>query len=72
MSELDGTGLRPVIWPPLRYRSHRPWGEGRILVLAADESSAPRSFLYDVAQRRLTPFAALDSAVAEAGRIVAP
>lgn len=70
VSDLDGTNLRPVIRPPLRYRSHQPWSEGRILVVAADESGAPRTFLYDVAEGRLTPFAALDSAVAEAAGIV--
>jgi len=75
---LDGRNLRPVLGPPLRYRSHAAFGPSRILVYALeapadvkDESRMrQRAFLYDVASGRLSPYAAMDSAAERAGRIL--
>jgi hypothetical protein len=76
VSDLDGRNLRPVLGPPLRYRTHAAFGPGRILVHALEgtgkdeERMRQRAFIYDVRMSRLSPYAAMDSAAAQAGRIL--
>lgn len=65
-SAIDGTALRTVVEPPLRYVAHHPWDAARILVYARDGDRL-RAFLYDVAAARLVPLPALDEAVAANG-----
>lgn len=79
VTDLEGRNLRPVIRPPLRYHGHTALGPMRILVYALQDSAGARvdeyrmrqrAFIYDVASGRLSPYAALDSAAARAGRIL--
>jgi hypothetical protein len=76
VTDLDGRNLRPVLAPPLRYRSHAAFGPGRILVHALDGAGddetrmRQRAFLYDVRSNQLSPYAAMDSAAERAGRIL--
>ena len=76
VSDLDGRNLRAVLGPPLRYRTHAALGPGRILVHALEgtgkdeERMRQRAFIYDVRAGRLAPYAAMDSAADEAGRIL--
>lgn len=80
VTDLDGRGLRAVLPARLRYEAHELLGVGRILVYAleppagaavAEERMPQRAFVYDVAAARLSPYAALDSAVTRAGQILA-
>lgn len=75
----DGRNLRPVLRPPLRYESHQALDASRILVYALEPPTGARvdegkmrqrAFVYDVASGQLSPYAALDSAVANAARIL--
>ncbi|HEU4883731.1 MAG TPA: hypothetical protein VFT45_15845 [Longimicrobium sp.] len=76
VTDLDGHNLRPVLSPPLRYRSHEAFGPGRILVYALEGTGddetrlRQRAFLYDTRTNRLAPYAALDTAAERAGRIL--
>lgn len=76
VSDLDGRNLRMVLGPPLRYRTHEAFGPGRILVHALEgtgkdeERMRQRAFLYDVRASRLSPYAVMDSAAEQAGRIL--
>jgi hypothetical protein len=76
VTDLDGRNLRPVLGPPLRYRSHMAFGPGRILVYALDGAGdeearmRQRAFLYDTRSNQLAPHTALDSAAERAGRIL--
>ena len=80
VSDLEGRTLRPVLRPPLRYTSHQAMEGGQILVYALEPPAGQqvdekrmrqRAFVYDVASGRLSPYAALDSATAHAGQILA-
>jgi hypothetical protein len=80
VTDLQGRNLRPVLRPPLRYQSHDAFGPGRILVYALEAPRGPtvpeermrqRAFIYDVGAGQLTPYAAMDSAADQAGRILA-
>ena len=79
VSDVEGRNLRPVLRPPLRYVGYQPMAGGRMLVYAleppagqqVDEKRMPqRAFIYDVASGRLSPYTALDSAVARAVQVV--
>jgi hypothetical protein len=76
VTDLDGRNLRPVLGPPLRYRSHAAFGPDRILVHALEGAGddetrmRQRAFLYDVRSNQLAPYAAMDSAAERAGRIL--
>jgi hypothetical protein len=79
VTDLDGRDLRPVLSPPLRYRSHQALGPARILVYALQPPAdaqvdeylmRQRAFIYDVASGQLAPYVALDSAAERAGRIL--
>lgn len=79
VTDVDGRSLRPVLSPPLRYRSHQALGLARILVYALqppagaavdEDRMRQRAFVYDVASGRLEPYTALDSAAEQAGRIL--
>jgi hypothetical protein len=79
VTDLDGRNLRPVLSPPLRYQSHEGLGPTRILVYALqgprgagvdEDRMRQRAFIYDVAAGQLAPYAALDSAAEQAGRIL--
>ncbi|HEX8670874.1 MAG TPA: hypothetical protein VF710_03255 [Longimicrobium sp.] len=80
VSALDGTGLRRVLPDPFQLVSHEPTPDRRgLLVMALEppqgkkvkqEEMRQRSFIFDVASGRLTPYAALDSAADRAARIV--
>ncbi|HEX6041686.1 hypothetical protein [Longimicrobium sp.] len=79
VTDRDGRGLRPVLRPPLLYASHEALDAGRMLVYALEPPAGQRverdrmrqrAFLYDVATGTLTPYAALDSAAARAGRLL--
>ena len=79
VTDLDGRNLRPVLAPPLRYLGHSALDPARILVYALEppagaaveeERMRQRAFIYDVGAGRLSPYAALDSAAAQAGRIL--
>jgi hypothetical protein len=76
VSDLDGRNLRAVLGPPLRYRTHEAFGTGRILVHALEDAGndearmRQRAFIYDVRAARLAPYAAMDSAAEQAGRIL--
>lgn len=79
VTDLEGRNLRPVLGPPLRYRSHQALDAGRILVYALEpppgaavdeERMRQRAFIYDVASGQLAPYVALDSAAERAGQIL--
>lgn len=79
VSDLEGRNLRPVLRPPLRLRGTHVLDAGRMLVYAleppagqaVDESRMrQRAFVYDVASGRLAPYTPLDSAAAQAARIL--
>jgi hypothetical protein len=76
VTDLDGRNLRPVLAPPLRYRSHAPFDATRILVYALDGAgdddarARQRAFLYDLPSGRLTPYAAMDAAAERAAGIL--
>lgn len=78
-TDLDGRNLRRVAGPPLRYLSHEPLGPTRMLVYALqppqgeevpEDRMPQRAFVYDVPSGRLSPYTAMDSAAARAGRIL--
>lgn len=78
VTDRDGRNLRPVLRPPLRYESHQALDASRILVYALEPPAGARvderkmrqrAFVYDVASGQLSPYAALDSAAANAARI---
>jgi hypothetical protein len=80
VTDLDGRALRPVLRPPLRYRTHEALDASRMLVYALEppagkpvdeERMRQRAFIYDVATGQLSPYAALDSAAARAAQILA-
>jgi hypothetical protein len=80
VTDRDGRGLRAVLRPPLRYLEHEVLDATRMLVYAleppagqavARDRMRQRAFIYDVAADRLSPYAALDSAAARAGQILA-
>lgn len=80
VTDLEGRNLRPVVRPPLRYVSHQAMEGGRMLVYALEPPAGQprvdarrmrqRAFVYDVAAGTLSPYAALDSAVARAAQAV--
>ena len=79
VTDLDGRNLRPVLSPPLRYESHQALGSTRILVYALEppegarvdvDRMRQRAFIYDLASGQLAPYAALESAAEQAGRIL--
>ncbi|MBW3570981.1 MAG: hypothetical protein KY467_07735 [Gemmatimonadetes bacterium] len=77
-SDLDGRNLRPVLSPPLRYRSHGALGPSRMLVYALqgpaaseDEAGmAQRAFVYDVRSGQLSPHAEINAAAERAAEIL--
>lgn len=80
VSDLEGRNLRGVLPPPLRYSAHHVLDAQRMLVYAleppagarvAEERMRQRAFIYHVPSGRLSPYAALDSAAARAGQILA-
>lgn len=83
VSDLDGNNLRHVLPRGLRLDKYSVRDPKTMVVTALDmskqtsgdddaERRAPeRAFLYDVATGRLQAFAALDSLVARAGRVIA-
>lgn len=80
VTDRDGRSLRAVLRPPLRYVSHQAMDGGRMLVYALEPPAGrpvepdrmrQRAFIYDVAAGTLSPYAALDSAAARAGRVLA-
>jgi hypothetical protein len=80
VTDLEGRGLRPALRPPLRYTSHHVLDAGRMLVNALEPSAGQpvdearmrqRAFVYEVESGRLSAYAALDSAAARAGQILA-
>ncbi len=81
VSDLDGSNLRRVLPLGMRLLDHHDAGDGRHLVVTAlqvpndwrgsDDELPQRAFLYDVATRTLAPYAALDSLVRDAARILA-
>lgn len=79
VTDRDGRNLRPVLRPPLRYESHQALDAARMLVYALEPAAGgradqgrmrQRAFVYDVASGQLSPYAALDSAAAQAARIL--
>lgn len=79
VTDLDGRNLRPVVSPPLRYQDHVAVGATQLLVYAleappgqnvGESRMRQRAFIYDVRVGRLSPYAALDSAAEQAGRIL--
>jgi hypothetical protein len=79
ITDLDGRNFRPVVRPPLRYHHHSVLDPARILVYALEPPAGQeveekrmrqRAFIYEVASGRLSPYAAMDSAAARAGRIL--
>lgn len=79
VTDRDGRNLRPVLRPPLRYESHQALDAARMLVYALEPPAGARvdetrmrqrAFVYDVASGQLSPYAALDSAAAQAARIL--
>jgi hypothetical protein len=80
VSDLEGRNLRPVLRPPLRLVETEVLDAGRMLVLALEpppgqqavdeKRMRQRTFIYDVASGRLTPYAALESAAARAAQIL--
>ena len=80
VTDLQGRNLRPVLRPPLRYVLHHVLDAGRMLVYALEPPSGrtvdekqmrQRAFTYDIASGALSPYVALDSAVARAAQVVA-
>jgi len=81
ISDLDGTNLRRVLPPGMRLLQHDAVGDGRRLVVTAlevpkdwrgsDDELPQRAFLYDVQTGTTTPYAALDSMVRNAARVLA-
>ena len=80
MTDLEGRNLRPVLRPPLRYVSHHVMEAGRMLVYALEPPAGravdekqmrQRAFTYDIASGVLSPYVALDTAVARAAQVVA-
>ena len=81
VSDLDGNNLKPVLPTGWRLKDYTSRNDRRTLVITAfaspkagekfDERRAlERAFLYDVQSGKLEPFAALDSLVARAGRVL--
>lgn len=80
VTDRDGRNLRAVLRPPLRYESHQALDAARMLVYALEppagqrvdaDEMRQRAFIYEVASGQLSPYAALDSAAARAGQILA-
>ena len=81
VSDLDGNNLKPVLPAGWRLKDYSPLKDRRTLVITGfaspkvgekfDERRAlERAFLYDVRCGKLESFAALDSLVARAGRVL--
>lgn len=80
VSSLDGLNLRRVLRPGMRLVDEDPLGDGRHLIVRAlqvpqdwrgSEDELPqRAFLYDVTTGATTPYAALDSLVQRAARVL--
>lgn len=80
VTDVEGRNLRPVLRPPLRYVSHHVLDGGRMLVYALESPAGrtvdekqmrQRAFTYDIASGVLSPYVALDSAIARAAQVVA-
>jgi hypothetical protein len=79
VSDVEGRNLRPVLRPPLRAEFTQALDAARMLVYALEPPAGDavdetrmrqRAFVYDLASGRLTPYTALDSAAAQAARIL--
>ena len=80
VSDLDGSNLRRVLPPGMRLLDEDPLGDGRHLIVTAlqeprdwrgsDDELPQRSFLYDVTTGVTAPYAALDSLVQRAARVL--
>ena len=81
VSDLDGSNLRRVLPFGMRLVDHHAAGDGRHLVVTAlqvpkdwrgsDDELPQRAFLYDVPTGTTAPYAALDSLVRDAARVLA-
>ena len=81
VSDLDGSNLRRVLPFGMRLVDHHAVGDGRHLVVTAlqvpkdwrgsDDELLQRAFLYDVPTGTTAPYAALDSLVRDAARVLA-
>ncbi len=81
VSDLDGSNLRRVLPFGMRLVDHHAAGDGRHLVVTAlqvpkdwrgsDDELPQRAFLYDVPTGTAAPYAALDSLVRDAARVLA-
>jgi hypothetical protein len=81
VSDLDGSKLRRVLPTGMRLLDHEAVGDGRHLVVTAlqvpedwrgsDDELPQRAFLYDVPTGTTTPYAALDTLVRDAARVLA-
>jgi hypothetical protein len=81
VSDLDGSNLRRVLPFGMRLVDHHSAGDGRHLVVTAlqvpkdwrgsDDELPQRAFLYDVPTGTTTAYAALDSLVRDAARVLA-
>lgn len=81
VSDLEGRGLKPVLPAGWRFKEYESLHDSRALAITAIEAPHPgkdyderraaeRAFLYDVPSGRLQSFAALDSLVAHAGKLL--
>jgi hypothetical protein len=80
VSNLDGSNLRRVLPPGMRFLNQDPVGDGRRIIVTAlqvpndwrgsDDELRERAFLYDVQTGATTPHAGLDSLVQKAARVV--
>lgn len=80
VSDLDGSNLRRVLPAGMRLLDEDPLGDGRHLIVTAlqvprdwrgsDDELPQRSFLYDVTTGATAPYAALDSLVQRAARVL--